>query len=108
MSLHRAGPRAARVEAGSRLPSISASRKNPIDTSIEIGKYLVSPLTKRLPDRRYAASVSIRSGQGHATHDRVLRLLPLFDSPHDALRFATEQGMAWLHERHGASIAQGA
>ena len=79
-------------------------KKNLIDSSIEIGKYLVSPLTKRLPDRRYAASVSIRSGRGSATHDRVLRLLPSFDCPREARQFALAQGLAWLHDRHGIAV----
>jgi len=71
-------------------------RKNCINTSIEVGKYLVSPLTKCLHDGRYAASVSIRSGRGSATHDRVMRFLPLFDTSRAALRYATDQGMAWV------------
>ncbi|MED5618300.1 hypothetical protein VPH43_03365 [Ideonella sp. BN130291] len=65
-------------------------------TSIEVGKYLVSPLTKRLDDGRYAASVSIRTGRGSATHDRVLRLVPLFDTPQAAIRYATDQGLTWV------------
>src|SRR5437867_11281905 len=77
----------------------SASQRKPfIDTSFQIGKYLVSPLIKLLPSGRYAASVSIRSGRGSATHDRVLRLLPVFDTPSAAVRYATDQGLAWLSE----------
>ena len=72
-------------------------------SSLEIGKYLVSPLSKRTPDARYTASVSIRSGQGRATHDRVLRLLPLFNSSDDALSYALREGMAWVHERTPAT-----
>jgi len=40
--------------------------------------------------------VSIRSGKGSATHDRVLRLVPLFDSKEDAARYALSQGLSWL------------
>ena len=51
-----------------------------IQHSIAVGKYLVSPLIKDLDDGRYAASVSIRSGRGSGTHDRVIRLTPRFVS----------------------------
>ncbi|WP_119156407.1 hypothetical protein [Caldimonas tepidiphila] len=67
-----------------------------MNTSIQIGKYLVSPLTRLAGSGRYAASVSIRSGRGSGTHDRVLRLVPEFDSPDEALRYATAQGLDWL------------
>lgn len=67
-----------------------------ISTSIRVGKYLISPLSRLLRDGRYAASVSIRSGAGSATHDRVLRLVPVFDSRQAALRYATEQGLGWI------------
>ena len=41
-------------------------------------------------------SVSIRTGRGSATHDRVMRFTPLFDTPQAALRYATDQGLAWI------------
>ena len=75
-------------------------RKHLIKSSIEIGRYLVSPWAKRLPDSRFAASVSIRSGTGSSTHDRVLRLAPRFDHHDDAIRHALDEGLAWLAE-HG-------
>jgi len=71
-------------------------RKHCIKNSIEVGKYLVSPLIKRLEDGRYAPSVSIRTGRGSATHDRVLRLAPRFDTPQAAIRYATDQGLRWV------------
>jgi hypothetical protein len=75
-------------------------RKFYIDTSIpiQVGKYLVSPLTRELGLNRFAASVSIRSGQGRGTHDRVLRLVPEFADAGSAERYATEQGLAWLRD----------
>jgi hypothetical protein len=42
------------------------------------------------------ASVSIRSGSGSMTHDRVLRFVPLFDSADEAACFATAQGLAFI------------
>lgn len=66
---------------------------------IAVGKYLVSPLTKRLDDGRFAASVSIRSGRGSGMHDRVMRFTPLFGNSAAAVRYATEQGLDWVHQR---------
>lgn len=67
-----------------------------INPNIAVGKYLVSPLTKRLDDGRYAASVSIRTGRGSGTHDRVLRFAALFHTQDAAASFATEQGLIWV------------
>ncbi|WP_157264437.1 hypothetical protein [Azohydromonas aeria] len=74
-----------------------------MDTSIRVGKYLVSPLTRHLGSSRYAASVSIRSGYGSATHDRVMRFVPEFDSGEAALRYATAQGLDWIGRTAAAS-----
>lgn len=69
-----------------------------IHTSLQVGKYLVSPFTHPLDSGRFAASVSIRCGKGSATHDRVMRFVPAFDSQEQATRFATEQALAWIGE----------
>jgi hypothetical protein len=65
---------------------------------LSVGKYLVSPLSKRLADGRFLASVSIRSGQGSGTHDRVLRFTPSFTTQAAALRYASGQGLTWVHD----------
>ncbi len=67
-------------------------------TPLSVGKYLVSPLSKRLSDGRFAASVSIRSGQGSGTHDRVLRLTPSFTTQAAALSYASGRGLTWVHD----------
>jgi len=64
--------------------------------TIAVGKYLVSPIVTRTDSGRYAASVSIRSGHGSATHHRVLRFVPRFDKHDVAQRYAVEHGLAWL------------
>lgn len=64
--------------------------------NLAVGKYLVSPLVQRTEEGRYAPSVSIRSGRGSATHDRVLRFHVRFDTLDNARRYAVEQGVAWL------------
>ncbi|WP_371816389.1 hypothetical protein [Roseateles sp. DAIF2] len=53
-------------------------------------------MTKPHAEGGFAASVSIRSGQGMASHDRVLRFVPRFDSRRAALRYATDEGLAWV------------
>ena len=68
-------------------------------TQMAVGKYLVSPLAKPQGEGRYAASVSIRSGRGSATHDRVMRFSGLFDSAASALQYATEHALGWIKER---------
>ncbi|MEK8029430.1 hypothetical protein AACH06_01240 [Ideonella sp. DXS29W] len=68
------------------------------EPSFSVGKYLVSPLTTKTLAGDYAASVSIRSGHGSRTHDRVMRFLPLFATREGALRYAIQQGIHWLQQ----------
>ncbi len=58
-----------------------------------VGKYLVSPLTRRTESGRYAAAVSIRRG----THDRVYRFTPRFATREGARVFAVSEGLSLLH-----------
>ena len=69
------------------------------DTPLTVGKYLVSPLARQHGEGRFAASVSIRSGRGSGTHDRVLRFTGIFDSAAAAVHYATERALGWIHER---------
>ena len=74
---------------------------NPKD-NITVGKYLISPLTKTLENGWFACSVSIRSGTGSGTHDRVLRLTRLFQTRFAAVAYATAEGLRWIgHTRSG-------
>lgn len=61
-----------------------------------MGKYLISPLTKALENGWFACSVSIRSGSGRGTTDRVLRLTRLFRDPLCAADYARREGLQWL------------
>ena len=61
-----------------------------------LGRYVVSPLTRLLDDGAYSASVSIRSGRGSASTDRVMRFKDLFESADAAHRYAHEQGLIWV------------
>jgi hypothetical protein len=74
---------------------------NQIPHAISVGPYRVSALSRQLADGRFTASVSIRSGRGSATTDRILRLDGRFASEHAAQRHAHEQGLIWVR-RTGA------
>ena len=80
------------------------------DNTFAVGKYLVSPLVTRTASGRYAASVAIRTGKGSATHHRVLRFVPRFDTRDGACRYAVDHGLAWLqrtsHTSTRSSIGQ--
>ncbi len=65
-----------------------------------VGHYLVSPLTRELDDGLFACSVSIRSGSGSGTTDRVLRLSRQFPSRVAAAAYARDEGLSWVaHEQ---------
>jgi hypothetical protein len=68
--------------------------------NLTIGKYLISPLPKRLDNGDWAVSVSIRSGQGRGTTDRIFRLTPLFASPLAAAEYAIAEARQWIAQRH--------
>ena len=69
---------------------------NPSNNNITVGKYLVSPLTRLTANGWYACLVSIRSGSGSGTHDRVLRLTRLFQCKLAAARYAVAEGLQWI------------
>jgi len=61
-----------------------------------VGKFLISPVTSQVADGWYACSVSIRSGRGQATTDRVLRLTRLFRDSVSAAEYALAEGLQWI------------
>lgn len=61
-----------------------------------VGRYLISPATRLLENGWYSCSVSIRSGSGQATTDRVLRLTSLFRDSVSAAEFATADALRWI------------
>lgn len=69
------------------------------------GKYLVSPLIKVLGNGWFATSVSIRSGSGRATTDRVLRLTRLFRSAREAATFAHDEAHQWIQSSRNLAAA---
>jgi len=70
--------------------------QHPTHSPLTVGKYLISPLTKALENGWFACSVSIRSGSGRATTDRVLRLTRLFRDPAAGADYARSEGLQWI------------
>jgi hypothetical protein len=70
-----------------------------------VGKYLISPLIKVLEDGSFATSVSIRSGSGSATTDRVLRLTRIFRCTAEAAAGAHAEALRWIDESRGSRLA---
>lgn len=66
------------------------------NSSFRHGKYLISALTRRTECGGFAASLSIRSGTGSNTLDRVFRFIPRFATRSGAHRYAIEQSRIWL------------
>ncbi len=67
--------------------------------SIQVGKYLVSPLVRRDQAGRYIASVSIRSGHASMTQDRLMRFTPFFESAQAAVEFAKTEAFSYIRAR---------
>lgn len=57
---------------------------------------MLSPITRQTDSGQYTASLSIRSGRGSMTHDRVFRFTPLFPTDQAAARYALHQGLSYL------------
>ena len=66
--------------------------------ALRVGKYVVSPLVRTLDDGSFASSVSIRSGSGSATTDRVLRLTRIFGCAAEAAVGAHAEARRWIEE----------
>lgn len=70
-----------------------------------VGKYLVSPLINALEDGSFAISVSIRSGSGSATTDRVLRLTRIFRCAVEAAAAAHAEAGRWIEDSRTPRLA---
>ncbi|MGC9561069.1 hypothetical protein [Brachymonas sp.] len=65
--------------------------------TLSVGRYVLTPSSRPTSCGQYAASVSIRSGQGTSTHDTVMRFKPLFLTSAAAWAYALAQGLEHLH-----------
>jgi hypothetical protein len=71
------------------------NNKNNSSPTIEQGRYTITAMSTARSDGGFDAAVSIRSGRGMASIDRVMRFKPLFDSASAAQRYARAEGLAW-------------
>lgn len=65
---------------------------------VSIGKYRVAACPQELSDGRFAAQVSIASGRGSASTDRVMRFCDDFSTHDAAAHYALAQGIEWVHQ----------
>ena len=70
--------------------------KTPATTPVTIGKYRIAACPRLLAGGRYAAQVSIASGRGSASTDRVMQFIKDFSSFDAAARYAMTQGIDWV------------
>lgn len=66
--------------------------------SFSVDKFCLSPFAKLNESGQYAASISIRSGRGRGTHDRVFRFIPCFPTYEEAIRYAADQGRRFVRQ----------
>lgn len=65
------------------------------NNNTQSGRYQISPMSQPHHEGGFAASVSIRSGQGMASVDRIMQFTPQFHSRRAALRYAKAEGLVW-------------
>ncbi len=70
------------------------------EKSYSVGKYLVSPSSQITESGAFTASLSIRSGRGSGTHDRVFRFIPTFSTREGALTYAATEGRSLLRQQY--------
>lgn len=93
-------------EHATSTPSVPESRDtHDADRPRAVGKYTVSPLVRALDNGWFATSVSIRSGRGAATTDRVLRLTRLFQCAQQAASYARAEALQWISAPTGLVAA---
>lgn len=63
-----------------------------------MGKYRIAACPRPLPGGLFAAQVSIASGRGSATTDRVMRFIDEFPTHDAAASYALAQGIDWVRE----------
>lgn len=93
-------------QAGKRQRATDRTESNKIITDIPIGKYTVCPIAKPQADGGYTATVSIGTGRGNASHARVMRFAPLFETSEAALRYATSEGLNWARQQPAWSTSR--
>ncbi len=67
--------------------------------SILMGKYRIQPCSRALPNGAFSAQVSLASGRGSASTDRVMRFVPEFATPAAASQYALDEGVLWVERQ---------
>ncbi|MBA4261152.1 MAG: hypothetical protein C0443_03785 [Comamonadaceae bacterium] len=75
---------------------ISVSATKPL-SPLSLGKYRIAACPRPLPGGRFAAQVSIASGSGSASTDRVMRFHDDFPTHAAAAHYAVAQGIDWVN-----------
>jgi hypothetical protein len=71
---------------------------------ISMGKYRIEPCFRALPNGAFGAQVSVASGHGSASTDRVMRFVPEFATPDAASQYALEEGVLWVERQTSKPI----
>ena len=66
---------------------------------ISMGKFRIQPCVRALPNGAFGAQVSVASGRGSASTDRVMRFVPEFATPDAASQYALDEGMLWVERQ---------
>ena len=65
---------------------------------ITLGKYRIAACPRALPSGRFAAQVSVASGQGSASTARIMCFIDDFATHDAAASYALAQGMDWVND----------
>lgn len=65
---------------------------------LTLGRYRIAACSRPLPGGLFAAQVSIASGTGSASTDRVMRFLDEFTTHAAAADYALAQGIDWVQD----------
>jgi len=71
---------------------------------LTLGKYRIAACPRLLPGGLFAAQVSIASGSGSASTDRVMRFHDEFTTHDAAATYAIAQGIDWVHDAARRSV----
>lgn len=85
--------------------AVAASSPQQPASQRQVGRYLVSALVSSSGNGWFASAVSIRSGSGSATTDRVLRLTRLFRSAREAAACAHAEALRWIGSPRRRALA---
>jgi hypothetical protein len=72
--------------------------RTPTTAPLILGRYRISAHPRALDGGRFAALVSIASGSGSASTDRVMRFAEDFPTHEAAACYAMAQGIDWVRE----------